>query len=71
MQRIEMLPFPAMTQIQISRVEFRNFVRHVCILSIESNPFPAKNQTLRSYRVYISLTKWTSSSLIQIESRVY
>jgi len=26
-------------------------------LSIERNPFSAKNQTLRSYRVYISPTK--------------
>jgi len=26
-------------------------------LSIERNPFPAKNQTLRFYRAYISLTR--------------
>ena len=34
---------------------------------MERNPFSAKNQTLRSYRVYISPTKWASSALIQIE----
>jgi len=33
---------------------------------MERNPFSAKNQTLRSYRIYISPTK-ASSALIQIE----
>jgi len=27
--------------------------QYLGLLSIERNPFPAKNQTLRSYRVYI------------------
>jgi len=31
--------------------------RFLSALSIERNPFPAKNQTLRSYRVYILPTK--------------
>jgi len=35
-------------------------------LSIEGKPFPAKNQTLRFYRVYISPTKQASSALIQM-----
>jgi len=35
---------------------------------MERNPFSAQNQTLRSYRVYISPTKQASSALIQIES---
>jgi len=34
---------------------------------MERNPFSAKNQTLRSYRVNISPTKKASSALIQIE----
>jgi len=38
-------------------------------LIIERKPFPVKNQTLRSHRVYISPTKLASSALIQIESR--
>jgi len=29
---------------------------NTCTLSMERNPFSAKNQTLRSYRVYISPT---------------
>ena len=37
-------------------------------LFTERYPFPAKNQTLTSYRVYISPTKWASSALIQIQS---
>jgi len=37
-------------------------------MSNKRNPFPAKNQTLRSYRVYISLSRSASSVLIQIES---
>jgi len=36
-------------------------------LSIERNPFSAKNQTLRSYRVYILSTKYASSAHIQVE----
>ena len=36
-------------------------------LFIERNPFPAKSQALRSFRVYISATK-ASSALIQTES---
>jgi len=41
---------------------------NLCQLSIERNPSPAKNQTLRSYRVCISPTKQASTALIQIES---
>ena len=37
-------------------------------ISIERNPFPAKNQTLRSYRVYILPTSSTLPALVQIES---
>jgi len=33
------------------------------LLLIERNPFSAQNQTLRSYRVYISPTKQASSAL--------
>jgi len=36
----------------------QNLVKHIeATLSIERNPFLAQNQTLRSYRVYISPTK--------------
>jgi len=35
--------------------------------SVERSPFTTKNQTLESYRVYISPTTWTSSALIQLE----
>jgi len=34
---------------------------------MERNPISAKNQTRRSYRIYISPTKWASSALIQVE----
>jgi len=37
--------------------------KHSLRLSIEKNPFPAKNQTLRCYRVNISPTKVASSAL--------
>jgi len=41
----------------------------IVTLSMESNPFSAKNQTLRSYRVVsISPTKYVSSAPIQVES---
>jgi len=39
--------------------------------SIERNPFSAQNQTLRSYRVYISPTKEASSALIQTRNSFY
>ena len=37
-------------------------------LSIEKNPFPAKKQTVRSYRIYILPKEKASSALIQLES---
>jgi len=37
-------------------------------MSMERNPFSAQNQTIRSYRAYISPTKQASSALVQIES---
>jgi len=40
--------------------------RMLLTLSIERNPFPAKNQTLRSYRVYISPTMSACSKYCSI-----
>jgi len=39
-------------------------------LSTEKNPFPAKNQALRSYRLCLFAYKVALSALIQIESEI-
>jgi len=43
----------------------KNLCPQMC--SLERNPFPAKKQTLRAYRVYISLARKASSPLTHVD----
>jgi len=41
-----------------TRTHLHQIVQNFQPLSVERNPFKVKNQTLKSYRVYFSPTRW-------------